>query len=464
MRWSVLGALVFVLLVAALSPMRAAQARDLEQITGSGGVDLSMLQVTPNARLGLAFPGSDPKYYRYVAEAGIGVVRISAAWKWLEQGRDNFDFTGLDRRIHGLQTLGLTPFVTFESNADWATIEQTHKVKNAQPKDLAHWARFVETVVERYDGDGRDDMPGLTSPVRYWQVANEWISDSNRSGGWAGSTADLIAYVSASRTAIKAADPEAIVVMGGVAAFNMDLLLVARDGFDFSVRQSWSATSETVMTRAEIQGQKVASIIDNRVLPVLRQAPFDVASAHLYGPEDRDGARLDLLRRLSNKPVVSSECGGPTLDYGGEYSGAAHFRAVIERNLNVLAAGGQFCLWFRLGESGGSTYGNARTALYDAKARPKPGVFAYRALGRLLDTQATVAQQRPGHFLIQRGAGQEISVAWGPPAQDLRREPEFYCLSAAQTGQLSTDSHACAPGAVTFAGAGLWSLFSPFTQ
>ncbi len=32
---------------------------------------------------------------------------------------------------------------------------------------------FVKKAVERYDGDGIEDMPGLTNPVRHWQILNE---------------------------------------------------------------------------------------------------------------------------------------------------------------------------------------------------------------------------------------------------------------------------------------------------
>ncbi|MCX7918373.1 MAG: glycosyl hydrolase [bacterium] len=31
----------------------------------------------------------------------------------------------------------------------------------------------IQQLVERYDGDGVDDMPGLTKPVLYWQIGNE---------------------------------------------------------------------------------------------------------------------------------------------------------------------------------------------------------------------------------------------------------------------------------------------------
>ncbi len=41
------------------------------------------------------------------------------------------------------------------------------------PHDLAAYAAYVGALVERYDGDGVDDLPGLIQPIRYWEVDNE---------------------------------------------------------------------------------------------------------------------------------------------------------------------------------------------------------------------------------------------------------------------------------------------------
>lgn len=424
-------------------------------------VDLSSMISTPNPRLGLSFPGSKTTYYSAIAQAGIGVVRISASWARLEPRKGRYDFSGLDRRVAALQNLGIAPFITFESNADWATIKRTQRVKNAAPKNPEQWQDFVTRVVERYDGDGHDDMPGLRYPVKYWQAANEWVSESNKSGGWIGSTDDLIRYVNMTREAVKSADPNATFVMGGMASFNADVLLVARDNRNLDVQQSWSTTSKTVLTLAQMRGPEIQSIIDNRVLPVLRGASFDMSAVHLYGPEDRDIARLKFMRQLTDRPVLSSECGGPTLDYDRKYTDAGHFRAVIERNLNVFAAGARFCLWFRLGESGGTTFGNRRTGLYDTNAEPKPGVFAYRALARLIDGKARVDFDRQNHYTIRRGAGQKITVAWGSEAAALQQGgSEMLCLANPKKGLMSSDPKKCDAGAMTFSGAGLFSLFA----
>ena len=41
------------------------------------------------------------------------------------------------------------------------------------PNNWSAYLDWVKAVVERYDGDGIDDMPGLKIPVKYWEVMNE---------------------------------------------------------------------------------------------------------------------------------------------------------------------------------------------------------------------------------------------------------------------------------------------------
>src|SRR5574340_667881 len=74
------------------------------------------------------------------------------------------------------------------------------------PKDEQKYIAFVKATVERYDGDGVDDMPGLANPIKYWQVGNE--PHSSRPG-----FADLqrITY-----TAIKEVCADCTVLIGGV--------------------------------------------------------------------------------------------------------------------------------------------------------------------------------------------------------------------------------------------------------
>ncbi len=76
-----------------------------------------------------------------------------------------------------------------------------------RPKDVKEYRRWVKAVVERYDGDGVEDMPGLKVPVKYWQVDNE---PSRRKGE---RYTDLFNITS---SAIKEADQQAQVLVGGL--------------------------------------------------------------------------------------------------------------------------------------------------------------------------------------------------------------------------------------------------------
>lgn len=76
-----------------------------------------------------------------------------------------------------------------------------------QPVDEASYRGFVIATVERYDGDGIDDMPGLKNPITYWQVGNE--PDESRRQGFA--ALQRLTY-----EAVKAACPDCQVMIGGV--------------------------------------------------------------------------------------------------------------------------------------------------------------------------------------------------------------------------------------------------------
>ncbi|MBI2894577.1 MAG: hypothetical protein HYY06_13575 [Deltaproteobacteria bacterium] len=56
------------------------------------------------------------------------------------------------------------------------------------PEHLEDYRDFVRAIVERYDGDGEDDMPGLGAPVRRFEIETEaqhlgfWQGDANPDG------------------------------------------------------------------------------------------------------------------------------------------------------------------------------------------------------------------------------------------------------------------------------------------
>lgn len=78
--------------------------------------------------------------------------------------------------------------------------------KSFLPKDAEAYKQFVKTVVERYDGDGKNDMSGLAKPIKYWQADNEPPHGMT----------DYAEFLKITYEAVKEADPSAKVIIGGV--------------------------------------------------------------------------------------------------------------------------------------------------------------------------------------------------------------------------------------------------------
>ena len=79
------------------------------------------------------------------------------------------------------------------------------------------YLQYVKAIVERYDGDGLNDMPGLKNPIKYWQIENEPafpnLDSSTFNLDWIG----FSHIVEITYTAIKESDREAKISLGGVA-------------------------------------------------------------------------------------------------------------------------------------------------------------------------------------------------------------------------------------------------------
>lgn len=90
------------------------------------------------------------------------------------------DFHRLDAFVREFQAVGFTDLVvTLKSHSNWASINHTRlNSVNAAPKPeyLDLYANWVSAIVERYDGDGVDDLPGLLYPVRYYEIGTEFSS------------------------------------------------------------------------------------------------------------------------------------------------------------------------------------------------------------------------------------------------------------------------------------------------
>lgn len=92
----------------------------------------------------------------------ISMSSLAAHPEWLE--------TEGDAWVRAVQGQGLEALAMV---SPWPGNQTRNHAEQYVPADLDAYGAYIRRVVERYDGDGVDDMPGLVAPVRYWEVDNE---------------------------------------------------------------------------------------------------------------------------------------------------------------------------------------------------------------------------------------------------------------------------------------------------
>ncbi len=347
---------------------------------GVGNMLLSDLAVSPQPSLGISFASNQVNTYPRLAAAGMTIARINATWSFREPNRGVYDWRGLDQRIKAMQAVGIEPFITFAPDAPAYTEATKYGTPNRMPTDLAHWRQFVRATVERYDFDGKDDMPGLRARVKYWQAINEFTNQGRVIAGWAGTWDQFVAVNNATYAAVHDADQGANYCLGGISSGALDFLAA---------------------------GGAKADLLKS----ITKRCKFDLVDGHFYGPESLIPARVKFLRTIARgAPIVCTEAGGPSLNVES-YTPEAHFKAVMGINLEALSRGVKFVLWFRSNDGGHPTHGNSMTALWDADGNPKPGFYAYYLLAALLDGSTGVTGSNP--YTISYRDGHKRTVEWG---------------------------------------------------
>lgn len=156
----------------------------------------------------------------HLRQAGVAWARVRALWKLVEAKPGQRDWTVTDRLFGDAAAAGFRMVAVVYANPSWVSEQECRPVP---PEHEARYQAFWQELVERYDGDGKEDAPGGTE-VHYWQVSNEPDFDptaAGEEGDYGGCFGDaperyaaqlVLAYRGA-----KAADPTAKVGFGPIA-------------------------------------------------------------------------------------------------------------------------------------------------------------------------------------------------------------------------------------------------------
>jgi len=315
-------------------------------------------------------------------------VRILLAWKDIEPNNTtpgHYNWGAYDSRIKSIVDAGLVPLVTVQSNPDWAATTELGPIDKVP---LSEFVQFVTALVERYDGDGVDDAPG--SPVvKYWELYNEMDNEAH----WGYQGDKYAELLKAAYPAIKAANPEAKVVFGGLAYewFTDD---------DDAVKWCYAGTGESHAPGPHVQAflNEVLSNLSGPQFPY-----FDILAFHSYESfrwrwdrvcPDRCASYpgecgVDIVAKanyirwneltpygLQDIPLICNEIGTPSAPLEEGYTEEGQSQYVVQGFARGMAAQLPVIIWFTLAD-----YPDPRQyGLLYADLSPKPAYYAYQTM------------------------------------------------------------------------------------
>jgi hypothetical protein len=189
--------------------------------------------ITNNADFSLGTPlfgvqlynnsGSNSPYHPYLLGSGASWLRIDISWNSIEPVSTtppSYNWNSADNALAAARADlgGLAIIATINNAPPWALANPGASNGPIRQDRLSNFAQFVGALVERYDGDGVADAPH--SPrVLHWEFYNE--PDAGTVSGyharWGHFGAAYAQMLAAVYPAVKAANPHAQVVLGGVA-------------------------------------------------------------------------------------------------------------------------------------------------------------------------------------------------------------------------------------------------------
>jgi len=145
-------------------------------------------------------------------------------WNHIEKEKGNFTWDNVDKYVVYSQEHNQTILATIWPHANWE--QKSCKRKKARspfgkrftkylskPCSMEDYKTFLLKLVDRYDGDGNNDMPGLTKPIKHWDIMNE----PEFKMFFKGSKEDFVETFNFSSKVIKEKQKDAVIVMAGAA-------------------------------------------------------------------------------------------------------------------------------------------------------------------------------------------------------------------------------------------------------
>jgi len=143
--------------------------------------------------------------FELLKRTGVELLRISFGWDAIEAEKDRYDWLFWDEFVRmAVDDYGITliPYICYTPQWNSTGANDTLFFWDYPPKDFDEFGEFMGDIVSRYK-----------NRIKSWEIWNE----PDISIYWRGSVAEYANLVKIGSEAVKKADPEATVVLGGIA-------------------------------------------------------------------------------------------------------------------------------------------------------------------------------------------------------------------------------------------------------
>lgn len=252
--WAQVAALLLALMFMSAIPA-AAQDVPAADTPAAAANKLFIPSINNNACLGRNDPdmpigvqmygdtGPSSPFYSAMRESQASWLRVAIEWREVQPLQGVYNWGWADKTVAAAATGCMNIVLTLEGTASWAATSGSRSpIKQTL---LNEYANYVQAVVERYDGDGIADAPN-GAVVEYFEFYNEpdFVTFDGTSYGWGDNGARYAEMLKAVYPKVKDANPNAQVVLGGIAyewfieqngPFDREFLdnILANDGGDY---------------------------------------------------------------------------------------------------------------------------------------------------------------------------------------------------------------------------------------
>ena len=145
-------------------------------------------------------------------------------WNNIEKEKGIFYWDKADEYVTYAQNHNQTTIATIWPYSNWEQKSCKRKKSRSpfgkrfakylsKPCSMESYKTFLLALVDRYDGDGKNDMPNLTKPIIYWEVMNE----PEFKMFFKGTEDEFVEIFNFSSKLIKSKQKDAVIIMAGAA-------------------------------------------------------------------------------------------------------------------------------------------------------------------------------------------------------------------------------------------------------